>query len=161
MILDQVQDEIENNLDRVLMTRGERCRSVGDLTGKTSEFRQAKSHETQVFSSEFMRRFLMHTLPSGFVRIRYYGFLANRHRNERIEKCRDLLGVTLVPASTIQESQTPAENSDPAPSPKTCPACGRQSLVIIDVVSPTRPLSLRRPYFLTDRTVNSICFDTS
>ena len=112
-------------------------------------------------SSEFIRRFLMHTLPSGFVRIRYYGFLANRHRNERIEKCRDLLGVTLVPASTIQESQTPAENSDPAPSPKTCPACGRQSLVIIDVLPPTRPLPLRRPHFLIGRTANSICFDTS
>ncbi len=112
-------------------------------------------------SSEFIRRFLMHTLPSGFVRIRYYGFLANRHRNERLEKCRDLLGVTSVPTPMIQETQTPAENSDPAPSPKTCPACGRQSLVITDVVSPTRPLPLRRPYFLTDRTVNSNCFDTS
>jgi hypothetical protein len=112
-------------------------------------------------SSEFMRRFLMHTLPSGFVRIRYYGFLANRHRNERLEKCRELLGVTSVPASTTKESQTPVENSDRAPSPKTCPACRRQSLVIIDVVSPTRPLPLRRPYFLTGRTVNSICFDTS
>ena len=58
MILAQVQDEVENNLDRVWMTRGERCRSVCDLTGETSEFRQAKSHETQVFSSERMRRLL-------------------------------------------------------------------------------------------------------
>jgi len=112
-------------------------------------------------SNEFIRRFLMHTLPSGFVRIRYYGFLANRHRNERIEKCRDLLGVTLVPASTIQESQTPAENSDPAPSPKTCPACGRQSFTIINVVPPTRLLPPRRPHFLIHRTADSICFDTS
>ena len=55
MILAQVQDEVENNLDRVLLTRGERCRSVGDFTGETNEFRQAKSHETQVFSSELMR----------------------------------------------------------------------------------------------------------
>ena len=114
-------------------------------------------------SSEFIRRFLMHTLPSGFVRIRYYGFLANRYRNERLEKCRHLLGVTSVPASTTtaKESQTPVENSDPAPSPKTCPACGRQSLVIIEVVPATRPLPPRHPYFLTDRTVNSNCFDTS
>ena len=112
-------------------------------------------------SCEFMRRFLMHTLPSGFVRIRYYGFLANRYRNERLEKCRRLLGVTSVPASTIQETQTPAENSDRVPSPKTCPACGRQSLVVIDVVSPARPLPLRRPHFLIDRRINSNCFDTS
>ncbi|MEO1996576.1 MAG: IS91 family transposase [Planctomycetaceae bacterium] len=112
-------------------------------------------------SSEFIRRFLMHTLPSGFVRIRYYGFLANRHRNERLEKCRRLLGVTSTPTSTTEESQTPVENSDSSPSPKTCPACGLQSLVIIDVVPATRPLPLRRPYFLTDRTVDSNCFDTS
>ena len=76
-------------------------------------------------SSELIRRFLMHTLPSGFVRIRYYGFLANRYRNERLEKCRDLLGVTSGPTSTIQEDQTPVENSDAPPSPKTCPACRR------------------------------------
>ena len=112
-------------------------------------------------SSEFIRRFLMHTLPSGFVRIRYYGFLANRHRNERLEKCRDLLGVMPVPASTLKKTQTTAENSDRAPSPKTCPACGRQSLVIIDVVSPARPLPLRRPHFLIHRTAGSLCFDTS
>ncbi len=112
-------------------------------------------------TTEFIRRFLMHTLPSGFVRIRYYGFLANRYRNERLEPCRRLLGVTSEATSEIEETQTPLENSDPAPSPKTCPACGRQSLVIIDVVSPTRPLPLRRPHFLIHRTADSICFDTS
>jgi hypothetical protein len=112
-------------------------------------------------SSEFIRRFLMHTLPSGFVRIRYYGFLANRYRNERLEQCRRLLGVTSEATPAIKETQTPVENSDSAPSPKTCPACGRQSLVIIEVVPATRPLPPRHPYFLTDRTVNSNCFDTS
>ena len=112
-------------------------------------------------SSEFIRRFLMDTLPSGFVRIRYYGFLANRYRNERLVKCRDLLGVTPVPSSTIQEPQTTAENSDPLPSPKTCPACGRQSLAIIDIVPPARPLPPRLPHFLIGCTENSISFDTS
>jgi hypothetical protein len=112
-------------------------------------------------SSEFIRRFLMHTLPSGFVRIRYYGFLANRYRNERLEKCRDLLGVTSVPTSTAEESPTPVENSDPLPSPNTCPACRRPSLSIIDIVPPTRPLRLRRPHFLIRRGVTSLSFDTS
>ena len=112
-------------------------------------------------SSEFIRRFLMHTLPSGFVRIRYYGFLANRYRNERLEKCRDLLGVTSVPTPATQESQTPVETSDRAPSPNTCPACRRQSLAIIDIVPPARPLPPRRPHFLIRRTANFLCFDTS
>ncbi|MCP4200697.1 MAG: IS91 family transposase [bacterium] len=42
---------------------------------------------------EFLGRFLMHVLPSGFHRIRYYGLLANRHRAANLERCRYLLGV--------------------------------------------------------------------
>jgi len=41
----------------------------------------------------FLRRFLLHVLPKGFVRIRHYGLLANSVRRERIALCRDLLGV--------------------------------------------------------------------
>lgn len=46
---------------------------------------------------EFLRRFLMHVLPSGFHRIRYYGLFANRHRATNLERCRDLLGVAVDP----------------------------------------------------------------
>jgi hypothetical protein len=112
-------------------------------------------------TTEFIRRFLMHTLPSGFVRIRYYGFLANRYRNERLEQCRRLLGVTSEATPVIEETQTPVENSDPPSSPKTCPACGGESLAIIDVVPPTQPLPPRRPHLLIHRRIHSICFDTS
>jgi hypothetical protein len=112
-------------------------------------------------TEEFIRRFLMHTLPSGFVRIRYYGFLANRYRNERLEQCRRLLGVTSEATPVIEETQTPVENSDPPSSPKTCPACGGESLAIIDVVPPTQPLPPRRPHLLIHRRIHSICFDTS
>ena len=41
---------------------------------------------------EFIRRFLLHILPHRFVRIRYYGLLANRHRERQLERCRALLG---------------------------------------------------------------------
>ena len=142
-------------------------RRLGELQDGRVSFRykdyfdDQQSKTLSLSSSEFIRRFLMHTLPSGFVRIRYYGFLANRHRNERLEMCQDLLGVTSVPTPTIQETQTPVETSDRAPSPKTCPVCRRQSLAIIDIVPPARPLPLRRPHFLIGRTANSICFDTS
>jgi Putative transposase len=43
-------------------------------------------------ADEFTRRFLLHVLPSGFHRIRYYGFLGNRHRKEKLQHCRELLG---------------------------------------------------------------------
>ena len=44
-------------------------------------------------ADEFIWRFLLHVLPSGFHRIRYYGFLGNRHRKEKLEHCRQLLGM--------------------------------------------------------------------
>ena len=46
---------------------------------------------------EFIRRFLLHTLPKGLMRIRYYGFLANRCKGECLKKCRKSLGVSEAP----------------------------------------------------------------
>ncbi len=42
---------------------------------------------------EFIRRFLLHALPTGFVRIRYYGFLGQAVKKEKLQLCRTLLGV--------------------------------------------------------------------
>jgi hypothetical protein len=44
-------------------------------------------------AEEFIRRFLLHVLPDGFQRIRYYGFLGNRYRQEKLDRCRRLLGM--------------------------------------------------------------------
>ena len=54
-----------------------------------------------VDASEFIRRFLLHVLPDGFVKIRHFGFLSNRHRKECLEACRMLLGVKEPDAGTI------------------------------------------------------------
>ncbi len=43
-------------------------------------------------ATEFIRRFLLHVLPDGFMRIRHYGYLANRHRQQKLATCRRLLG---------------------------------------------------------------------
>ena len=54
---------------------------------------------THLEAVEFLRRFLMHVLPSGFHRIRYYGLLANRYRTANLERCRYLLGVVTEPVA--------------------------------------------------------------
>ncbi len=54
---------------------------------------------TSLEAVEFLRRFLMHVLPSGFHRIRYYGLFANRHRAANLERCRYLLGVETEPVA--------------------------------------------------------------
>jgi len=56
---------------------------------------------------EFLRRFLMHVLPSGFHRIRYYGLFANRHRAANLERCRYLLGVPSLLVSDTRPRSRP------------------------------------------------------
>jgi Putative transposase/Transposase zinc-binding domain len=68
---------------------------------------------------EFIRRFLLHTLPDGFHRIRHYGFLANGHRAQKLELCRRLLNIT------AQESATDATHDRPAATlASRCSWCG-------------------------------------
>ena len=91
---------------------------------------QRRSKVLTVSTTEFLRRFLMHTLPSGFVRIRYYGFLANRFRRQRLARCRELLEqTTRVPECS---AETVAANDVPA---ATCAVCGSRNLVISELPS--------------------------
>jgi len=72
-----------------------------------------------VTAEEFLRRFLLHSLPRGFVRIRFCGFLANRRRGELLPVCKRLLG-----AASPQNSTT-ADASEPrSPGAWLCPHCG-------------------------------------
>jgi hypothetical protein len=72
---------------------------------------------------EFIRRFLLHVLPSGFVRIRQYGWLANRHREEKLEQCRRLLQVETLRCSTDATVHSRAEPVEPVAPWERCPAC--------------------------------------
>jgi hypothetical protein len=92
---------------------------------------------------EFVRRFLMHVLPAGFVRVRHYGLLANRHRQEKLARCRVLLGM----AVTTQDN-TDATDPDPVTPPgheatvtptRICPRCGAGRMVVIGEFPPMPP----------------------
>jgi len=74
---------------------------------------------------EFLRRFLLHLLPPGFVRIRNFGFLANRNRATMLPLCLRLLG------RSQQDTATPASPStDQAHSLWNCPVCGGTMRVV-------------------------------
>jgi hypothetical protein len=74
---------------------------------------------------EFLSRFLLHLLPKGFVRIRNFGFLANRRRSTLLPLCRQVLGV--LPQPQIE----PAVSAAKQPSPLwTCPNCGGPMIVV-------------------------------
>jgi ribosomal protein L37AE/L43A len=92
---------------------------------------------------EFVRRFLMHVLPTSFVRVRHYGLLANRHRHEKLARCRELLGMTVT-------RQAEAAPSDPGPVPppvheatvtptRVCPRCGAGRMVVVVEFPPMTP----------------------
>ena len=56
---------------------------------------------------ELIRRFLQHVLPTGFVRIRTYGLLANRHRAEALKRCREALGAP-PPEDEVRDPDSPS-----------------------------------------------------
>jgi hypothetical protein len=87
---------------------------------------------------EFLRCFLLHVLPKGFVRIRHFGFLANRRRNTFLPLCLQLLGA--APPSQTEPEASPTQE----PSPLwLCPQCGGRMVVIERL--PAAQIQLRSP----------------
>jgi hypothetical protein len=79
---------------------------------------------------ELIRRFLLHVLPSGLVRIRQFGFLANRLRSQKLEQCRALLAARQMPVSASSD-----DGADPnLPDAHTCPVCKLGRLIIIELL---------------------------
>lgn len=79
---------------------------------------------------EFLRRFAGHVLPKGFVRMRYWGLLANRKRRERLAQCRSQLGVAQQSLDDPEASSRPPAEEDLAALPPgpVCPHCGEPGL---------------------------------
>ena len=83
---------------------------------------------------EFIRRFLMHVLPAGFHRIRYYGFLTSQTRAKNIARIRELLAVPLISIDAIKAAAAKASTSPQPEEPKApehpCPCCGGRMRII-------------------------------
>jgi hypothetical protein len=106
---------------------------------------------------EFIRRFLLHVLPSGFVRIRHYGFLANRVCQEKLALCRNLIGVETAPESiTSDPSVAPKETDEPRQAANVCPSCGEGRMVIVEVFRAVRDTPGKQEQILV-----SVRIDTS
>ena len=86
-----------------------------------------KKRKMTLTANEFLRRFLLHTLPRGFVRIRSFGFLAGPRRAEGLELARQLLSETGI------ESSVPT--SIPAPTRFLCPVCATP-MEVVERLSP-------------------------
>jgi hypothetical protein len=128
----------------------------GSVTFTAKDYRHsARRTLITLPANEFIRRFLLHTLPRGFQRLRHFGLLSNRARLTRLTRCRQLLGVADDPANLL-----PQQRDDHAlfqsltdSSLTLCPDCGKGQLRPHHVIAPalgftspflyTRPDSLR------------------
>jgi hypothetical protein len=79
-------------------------------------------------AEEFLGRFVQHVLPKSFVKIRHYGLLANRQRQQRLDQCRRLLLVTSALAGVCPAAHV-AGDVDPPTTVPSCPHCGSGRLV--------------------------------
>ncbi len=77
---------------------------------------------------EFIRRFLIHVLPSGFHRIRHYGLFANGGRVRNITRARELLRVP-APVREADDSHT-ADATEPQALAQPCPCCGGRMVIV-------------------------------
>ena len=105
----------------------------GEVKFTWRDYRDNNQQKTMSLTADqFIGRFLLHVLPSGFQRIRYYGFLGNRRRKEKLEQCRQLLGMAAPKSPSIPA--TPEDYRDryerlTGRSLRECPVCHRGHMI--------------------------------
>src|ERR1700757_4064242 len=99
-------------------------------------------------AEEFIRRFLLHVLPEGFQRIRYYGFLANRYREQKLARCRELLDMPAPEPPALEGAKDYRERYEEliGPSLRECPVCHQGRMLVIEIL----PRSPHRKTAITD-----------
>jgi hypothetical protein len=107
--------------------------ALGDtgVTFKWKDYRAKGRERFKVMTlaiDEFIRRFLLHVLPSGFHRIRHYGLFANGGRAENIARARQLLNVPAAQCETGDADAT--DDGEPQALSHPCPCCGGRMVII-------------------------------
>ncbi len=96
----------------------------GKVTFRWKDYKNGSKKRTMTLDAvEFLRRFMLHVLPRGLVRIRSFGFLANRYRKEKIQLCRSLL----TPASPAVLDHAPKSDS----ALYICPRCHCGRMIVL------------------------------
>jgi hypothetical protein len=117
----------------------------GKVTFKIKNREKNRKEKVTITAVEFIRRFLLHSLPRGFVRIRHYGFLANRDRSANLKIIRQLMGLS-VPAkkerTCVKEMMLQLTGIDLT----ACPCCNKGKMQLLAEIPkcrarPPNPLS--------------------
>ncbi len=108
--------------------------SHGKVAFSYKDRKKATMETMTIDAVEFIRRFLLHVLPKGLMRIRHYGFLANRCKNGNLKKCRKLLGLEpsgkIVLTKTVGEIMLDKTGTDIT----KCPFCKQGTLIVVSAI---------------------------
>ena len=110
----------------------------GKVSFRWKDYRDGDRQKTMTLDgAEFIRRFLIHVLPDGFHRIRYYGFLGNHHRTRKLELCRALIGMAPLAAETAPAADYRERfEALTGQSLRRCPHCGTGTMLVISCIAP-------------------------
>jgi len=135
---EQVLEYLGRYTHRVAISN-ERLLSVtdGQVRFRWKDYAHANRVKTMTLSAdEFLRRFLLHVLPAGFVRIRHFGFLANRGHTVKLARCRALLTTVPPTVPTLPESVATLMLRVTGVDLTQCPVCGVGRLRLVAVFRP-------------------------
>ena len=147
---EQVLDYVGRYTHRVAISNNRLLEiAEGKVTFRYKDYRHdAQQKMMTLEAEEFIRRFLLHVLPEGFQRIRYYGFLANRHREQKLARCRELLHMPAPEPPALEGAKDYREPYEEliGPSLWECPVCHQGRMLVIEIL----PRSPHRKMALTD-----------
>jgi len=109
----------------------------GQVCFEWKDYRTGGQVKTMTLSAdEFIRRFLLHVLPNGFQRIRYYGFLGNRYRKQKLDQCRRLLGMPngTEPTNTAEKDYQDRYEELTGISLRQCPECKQGRMMMVQIL---------------------------
>jgi hypothetical protein len=145
----QVLDYVGRYTHRVAISNN-RLLNIADgkVQFRYKDYRNNDQQKTMtLLAEEFIRRFLLHVLPSGFHRIRYYGFLGNCHRQQKLDRCRQLLGRASSDEPTRCEQSTDYRDRYEkltGTSLRNCPVCHRGHMIVIGILERIARYSVRK-----------------
>ncbi|MGI0011269.1 MAG: IS91 family transposase [Nitrosopumilaceae archaeon] len=114
----------------------------GKVTFKWRDYKDGRRNkEMTIEAIEFIRRFLLHILPSGFIKIRHYGILSHRNKT-KLRSCQTLLGVSKIAKSKEKESWSDLFFRITKKDPSICPVCQKGHMSL----KQTLPLQRPSPY---------------
>ena len=147
---EQVLDYVGRYTHRVAISNNRLLEiAEGKVTFRYKDYRHDAQQKTMTLEAEeFIRRFLLHVLPEGFQRIRYYGFLANRYREQKLAHCRELLDMQAPEPPAFERAKDYRERYEEliGPQLRECPVCHQGRMLVIEIL----PRSPHRKIAITD-----------